>query len=193
MPNEKVMRHSGRSGTLADQIIIVTAVIYVRRRRRPIFGLTAPLRRRRKPRSRSGARSRLPRPQRQHRGRRSAAISAQPRPAPLGSGGAPFQDPGPIPDLTRITKIAIRHGALVDSIATTYLMPDGSSQTFSHGGAGGSEDIIHFVPGERIIAVVGRSGDLLDNIAFLTEDPQGTRRPTGNMAAPGKPGHRQAR
>jgi hypothetical protein len=45
--------------------------------------------------------------------------------------------------------------------------------------------VIHFSPGERIIAVVGRSGDLLDNIAFLTEDPQGVRRTHGPFGGQG--------
>jgi hypothetical protein len=102
-----------------------------------------------------------------------------------GPGGGAFQDPGPVPGLSRITKITIRSGSLVDAIATTYLLPDGSSQTFSHGGGGGSANDIHFNPGEQIIAVVGRSGTYLDNIAFLTEDPQGVRRTYGPFGGQG--------
>lgn len=102
-----------------------------------------------------------------------------------GGGGSAFQDPGPVPELSRILRISVRHGTYVDAIATTYLLPDGSEQTFSHGGGGGTEEVIHFNSGERIIAIVGRSGDLLDNIAFLTEDPQGVRRTYGPYGGPG--------
>ncbi|HEX6375119.1 MAG TPA: jacalin-like lectin [Allosphingosinicella sp.] len=102
-----------------------------------------------------------------------------------GGGGGAFQDPGPVPDLSRILRITVRSGSLIDSIATTYLLPDGSSQTFSHGGTGGTAHDIYFNPGEQIIAVVGRSGDLLDNIAFLTEDPQGVRRTYGPFGGNG--------
>jgi hypothetical protein len=102
-----------------------------------------------------------------------------------GQGGSPFQDPGPIPDLTRLTNITIRSGTLIDSIAATYLLPDGSSQTFSHGGGGGTATQIHFHPGEQIVSVAGRSGALLDNICFFTEDPQGTRRTYGPFGGNG--------
>jgi hypothetical protein len=102
-----------------------------------------------------------------------------------GGGGGAFQDPGPIPELTSITGITVRSGSFVDSIATTYRMADGSSQTFSHGGGGGTAHDIVFNPGEQIIAVVGRSGDYLDNIAFLTEDRQGVRRTHGPFGGQG--------
>jgi hypothetical protein len=102
-----------------------------------------------------------------------------------GAGGGAFQDPGPIPELSRITSITVRSGSLVDAIATTYLLPDGSSQTFSHGGTGGTAHDIYFNSGEQIIAAVGRSGTYLDNITFLTEDPRGVRRTHGPFGGEG--------
>lgn len=102
-----------------------------------------------------------------------------------GPGGGAFQDPGPVPELSRITGITIRSGSLVDAIATSYRLPDGTSGTFSHGGAGGTAHAIHFNNTEQIIAVVGRSGTYLDNIAFLTEDRQGVRRTYGPFGGNG--------
>jgi hypothetical protein len=179
VPNEKIIGIQGRSGTYVDQVSFLTAVVYgggdppYLQTHGPcgggggapfqIWGEIAGFY------GRSGS----------YLDAIGCYLSTKTTQLYGGGGGAPFQDPGPVPELSRITRIAIRSGTYVDAIATTYLLPDNSSQTFSHGGSGGTEQVIDFNPGEQIIAVVGRSGDLLDNIAFLTEDPQGVRRTYG--------------
>ena len=185
VPNEIVIGIQGRSGALVDQISILTAVIY--------GGGDPPYLQTYGPYGGGGgAPFQIWGEIAAFYGRSGSLIDAigcylgtATTQLYGGGGGKEFQDPGPIPDLTRITKIVVRAGTSVDAIATTYLLPDGSSQTFSHGGPGGTEHDIHFNPGERIIAVIGRSGDLLDNIAFLTEDPQGVRRTYGPFGGPG--------
>lgn len=185
VPNEKIIGIKGRSGTYVDQISFLTAVVY--------GGGDPPYLQTHGPCGGGGGtpfeiwgeiagfygRS----------GSFLDAIGCYLSTATTrlfgGGGGAPFQDPGPVPELSRITRIVIRSGTYVDSIATTYLLPDNSSQTFSHGGQGGTEHVIDFESGEHIIAVVGRSGDLLDNIAFLTEDPRGVRRTYGPFGGNG--------
>ncbi|MDQ4087504.1 MAG: hypothetical protein M3177_05790 [Pseudomonadota bacterium] len=102
-----------------------------------------------------------------------------------GGGGNSFQDPGPVPDLGRITRIAIRSGTLVEGIATTYVLPDGSTETFSHGGGGGIEHVIEFAPGEQIVSVEGRSGTFLDSISFHTIDWQKVHRVHGPFGGTG--------
>jgi hypothetical protein len=179
VPSEKLIGIQGRSGDLIDQISFLTAVVY--------GGGDPPYLQTRGPFGGGrGAPFTIWGEIAAFYGRSGSLVdqigcylsTATAGPFGGGGGGA-FQDPGPVPDLSRITRIVVRSGALIDAIATTYLLPDGTSQTFSHGGTGGTEHDIHFNPGERIIAVVGRSGDLLDNIAFLTEDPQGRRRTHG--------------
>jgi hypothetical protein len=185
VPNEIVIGIQGRSGAYVDQISFLTAVIY--------GGGDPPLLRTYGPYGGTGG---APFTQwgeiAAFYGRSGAyldAIGCYLSTATLGPfggpGGSPFQDPGPIPDLSRITRITIRSGSLIDAIATTYLLPDGSSQTFSHGGTGGTATDIYFNPGEQIIAIVGSSGTYLDNIAFLTEDPQGVRRTHGPYGGDG--------
>jgi hypothetical protein len=185
LPNEIVIGIQGRSGALVDQISILTAVIY--------GGGDPPFLQTHGPfGGGGGAPFQIWGEIAGFYGRSGSLVDAlgcRLRTAATrlygGGGGGAFQDPGPIPELSRISRIAIRSGTYVDAIATTYLLPDGSSQSFSHGGTGGTETVIHFNPGERIIAVVGRSGDLLDNIAFLTKDPQGVRRTYGPFGGPG--------
>jgi jacalin-like lectin domain-containing protein len=185
VPNEILIGIQGRSGSLVDQLSFLTAVIY--------GGGDPPFLQTRGPYGGTGgAPFTIWGEIAAFYGRSDAYLDAigcylgTATVGPFGGGGGTaFQDPGPVPDLSRITRITVRSGTLIDSIATTYLLPDGSSQTFSHGGTGGTATDIHFNPGEQIIAVVGRSGDLLDNIAFLTEDPQGVRRTHGPYGGTG--------
>ncbi|MEA3052573.1 MAG: hypothetical protein QOG72_1476 [Sphingomonadales bacterium] len=185
LPNERVIGIQGRSGAYVDQISFLTAVVY--------GGGDPPFLQTHGPYgSGGGAPFQIWGEIGAFYGRSAGFVDAigcylsTATAGPFGGGGgAPFQDPGPIPELSRILTVSVRHGTYVDAIAATYLLPDGSQQTFSHGGGGGTEEVIHFNPGERIIAVVGRSGDLLDNIAFLTEDPRGVRRTHGPYGGPG--------
>jgi hypothetical protein len=185
VPNEILIGVQGRSGTLVDQISFLTAVVY--------GGGDPPLLRTYGPYGGGGGTPfAIWGEIAAFHGRNGTLLDSigcylsTATVGPFGGGGgAPFQDPGPVPELSRILGISVRHGTYVDAISTTYLLPDGSQQTFSHGGSGGTEDVISFSPGEHIIAVVGRSGDLLDNIAFLTEDPRGVRRTYGPYGGPG--------
>ncbi|HEX9963530.1 MAG TPA: jacalin-like lectin [Allosphingosinicella sp.] len=87
-----------------------------------------------------------------------------------GTGGTAFADPVPIPGQTSIKKIVIRSGTFIDAISTTYGKPDGTTAVASHGGGGGTATTITFNPGESIIAVTGRSGKFLDSLTILTSD-----------------------
>jgi Jacalin-like lectin domain len=185
VPNEILIGIQGRSGTLIDQISFLTAVIY--------GGGDPPLLRTYGPYGGGGGTPfTIWGEIAAFHGRNANLLDAvgcylsTGTVGPFGGpGGGAFQDPGPVRELSRITSITIRSGTLIDSLSTTYLLPDGTSQTFTHGGTGGSEHQIHFNPGERIIAVVGRSGTYLDNIAFLTEDPRGVRRTYGPFGGEG--------
>ena len=185
MPNEKIIGIQGRSGSYVDQISFLTAVNY--------GGGDPPYQQTHGPYGGGGgAPFTIWGEIAAFYGRSGAYLDAigcylsTPTVGPFGGGGGgAFEDPGPIPDLTKITSITVRSGTYVDAIATTYVLPDGSTQTFSHGGGGGTPHDIYFNPGEQIIAVVGRSGDYLDNICFLTEDPQGVRRTYGPYGGQG--------
>ncbi|MFL6845521.1 MAG: jacalin-like lectin [Allosphingosinicella sp.] len=185
VPNEKVICVQGRSGAYVDQIGFTTAVIY--------GGGDPPLIRSYGPYGGGGgAPFKIWGEIAAFHGRSSSFVDAigcylaTATQGPFGGGGgAPFQDPGPIPELSRISAITIRSGSYVDAIATTYRLPDGSQETHSHGGTGGTQHDIIFNNDEQIIAVVGRSGDYLDNIAFLTQDRQGVRRTYGPFGGQG--------
>jgi hypothetical protein len=90
-------------------------------------------------------------------------------------GGSSFQDPVPVPGLSSITRIAIRSATYVDAIATTYRLADGSEKTFSHGGKGGSQQVISLAPGETIVGVEGSTGIYLYGITFHTVDQNGAK------------------
>jgi hypothetical protein len=81
-----------------------------------------------------------------------------------GGGGGTFDDSGYIGPITSIT---VRHGEYVDAIQVTY----GTQQAPQQGGDGGQADTISLAQGEQVIAVVGRSGDLVDQIQFVTVSP----------------------
>jgi hypothetical protein len=185
VPQEILIGVKGRSGTLVDQVSFVTAVIY--------GGGDPPLIRTHGPfGGGGGAPFEIWGEIAAFHGRSGTLIDAlgcylgTETVGPFGGpGGGAFQDPGPVPELGRITNITIRSGSFVDAIATSYLLPDGSSGTFAHGGTGGIQQQIHFTNTEHIIAVIGRSGTYLDNIAFLTEDREGVRRTYGPFGGGG--------
>jgi hypothetical protein len=185
VPREILIGIKGRSGTLVDQLSFVTAVIY--------GGGDPPLIRTSEASGgNGGAPFEIWGDIAAFHGRSGTLIDAigcylrTETVGPFGgSGGEAFQDPGPVPELSRIESMIIRSGSFVDSISTIYRLPDGSRETFSHGGGGGTRHLVSFVSGEQIIAVVGRAGTYLDNIAFLTEDPQGVRRTHGPFGGDG--------
>jgi jacalin-like lectin domain-containing protein len=99
-----------------------------------------------------------------------------------GAGGTSFSDPVLTmqPLVIAISSITIRSGTLVDSLQVTYLRADGSTYTTpQHGGDGGAAATITFVSGEHIIALLGSSGEYVNQLAFLTEAPNGKRNTYG--------------
>ena len=63
-----------------------------------------------------------------------------------------------------ITRIRIRHGANVDRLEVWY----GGVAAGAHGGSGGNEDEILFLPGEYIYRVDVRAGARIDQLTFYT-------------------------
>jgi hypothetical protein len=99
-----------------------------------------------------------------------------------GTGGVSFSDPvlTMVPMVIGISSITISSGDLVDSLQVTYLRADGSTYPMpTHGGTGGTTATITFATGEHIIALVGSSGEYLDQLTFLTESSDGTRNTYG--------------
>lgn len=101
-----------------------------------------------------------------------------------GGGGRYSEDPVGIAGSTEIRQIAIRAGAYIDAISTTYATP-GGTVVRSHGGGGGERHVINFQPGERITGVYGRTGAYLDSIGFFSEDRAGNRRTHGPFGGGG--------
>ena len=70
-----------------------------------------------------------------------------------------------------IKRVTIRHGRVVDAIQITYQLSNGNEvQGGYFGGYGGDQDIfsIEVDSGERIIAILGRSGGVVDQLTFIT-------------------------
>jgi hypothetical protein len=83
-----------------------------------------------------------------------------------GAGGSAFDDLSAAGNnLGKIVAIKVRHGDRVDSIDVSYAGQSGST---AHGGGGGSEDTFSLDPDEWITEVHGRSGDMVDQLQFLT-------------------------
>jgi Jacalin-like lectin domain/Clostridium epsilon toxin ETX/Bacillus mosquitocidal toxin MTX2 len=79
-----------------------------------------------------------------------------------GNGGASFDDSHDIDTWGRVRQIVVRHGVLVDSIGLLWA----NGNFLSHGGLGGTENVITFDPDEFITRIDGRSGSKLDQIIF---------------------------
>ncbi len=70
-----------------------------------------------------------------------------------------------------IKKIVLRTGSLVDSVQVTYRLSNGKDYTAGvHGGKGGHRTVIEIdvQKGEKIIGAFGKTGRLVDNIGFFT-------------------------
>ena len=64
----------------------------------------------------------------------------------------------------RVTKVVIHHGLYVDSIGVTY----DTGLSSLHGGIGGTREELVLDPGEFIIGIAGRCGELVDSIIIQT-------------------------
>ena len=86
-----------------------------------------------------------------------------------GGGGGAFNDlPDECNGIVRV--IRVYAGKYVDGLDITYRKSDGSEVSILRGGTGGGRHTIEVKidEGERIIAVFGKSGGLLDQIGFVT-------------------------
>jgi hypothetical protein len=88
-----------------------------------------------------------------------------------GPGGGAFDDATIVNmDQLEIREIVIRHGALIDSIEFVYhnRVTDALVSSDHHGGTGGAEDRIILNPGEYIVEVRGRTGNLVNSLTLQT-------------------------
>ena len=86
-----------------------------------------------------------------------------------GGGGGPFNDESLLQAGTRVARVVIRTGALVDSVEITHARPNGSLVDLPHhGGFGGGEQRLDLNIGERITQIDGRYGQLVDSINIRT-------------------------
>jgi hypothetical protein len=86
-----------------------------------------------------------------------------------GGGGYPFDDldfSTAVATQTRITKLQLRSGEVIDSLIVTYTNLE-KSWTYAHGGDGGALGNVLQLPGGQFITrVSGRSGSLVDKLRF---------------------------
>ena len=90
-----------------------------------------------------------------------------------GSGGGAFNDMPMDNCGAEVKRINIRSGRVVDSIQFTYRPTTGQDiVTPKHGGNGGSMSQIDLDVdgGEKIIGVFGRSGNVVDQLGFVTNE-----------------------
>ena len=85
-----------------------------------------------------------------------------------GNGGGSFSDD--LTEINRITKVTIRHGAVIDSIQTTWLSTTGATVVGTrYGGDGGNSTEFTINDGENICKIEGRSGGSIDQLTFYTD------------------------
>lgn len=88
-----------------------------------------------------------------------------------GAGGGAFDDFAAAAasgtPINGISSIAVRPGTFVNGLAATYTRSGGGTFSASHGGSG-TPATITLAPDERLIGIRGRSGDLIDQLTFLT-------------------------
>lgn len=97
-------------------------------------------------------------------GKQAAALPSTVEKSPSygGTGGSPFNDLADSGNLLgKISKISVRHGKSIDSIAIDY-----SGASYSHGGDGGSESVFTLKDNEWVTRVTGRSGHRIDQLQF---------------------------
>lgn len=86
-----------------------------------------------------------------------------------GGGGGAFNDEPVLQAGTRVARIVIRTGDLVDSVEITHIRPDDTLLTLPHhGGFGGGEQLLDLRAGERITQIDGRYGEFVDSINVRT-------------------------
>jgi Jacalin-like lectin domain len=70
---------------------------------------------------------------------------------------------------SRVGRIEIRHGALIDAVQITHVLNDGSLRTLGqHGGTGGGLATIDMRKDEVVIAISGRYGAFVDSLTIRT-------------------------
>ena len=107
-----------------------------------------------------------------------------------GTGGKAFADPVDvnIPPVVNVKRMRIRHGNQVDSIDADYqLLGGGVLDGSNHGGTGGRPTVVEFEDGEFIIAMTGKTNDVLvDQVTFTTRKPNGSTATYGPFGKTGE-------
>ncbi len=103
------------------------------------------------------------------RTRRSSCTSAGPY---GGGGGGAFNE---LPDNCNavVSQILIRSGEVVDAFQFSYMYSNGNGKGHTggyRGGTGGGSSSFHVdvAGGERVVGVIGQSGELVDSLGFIT-------------------------
>ena len=81
-----------------------------------------------------------------------------------GNGGKLFDDTARIPDSSKVTKVLVRHGELIDAIRIVHDDVD----LDWHGGEGGHEEFFQLAPDEYIISISGQYGQFIDSLYIHT-------------------------
>jgi hypothetical protein len=86
-----------------------------------------------------------------------------------GGGGDRFDDEPLLETGTRVVRVVIRTGELVDSVQITHIRPNDTLLDLPHhGGFGGGQQLLDLNVGERITQIDGRYGQLADSINIRT-------------------------
>lgn len=84
-----------------------------------------------------------------------------------GSGGKAFAI-YPTTSTDKIYAIGVRSGTYIDGLSIWYQRTNGSLYAYVVGGTGGTFYLRAFQPNERITAIAGRSGNILDRLTIYT-------------------------
>lgn len=86
-----------------------------------------------------------------------------------GPGGNDFSDEPLVSADQSVAEVVIHSGNLIDSVAVVVTDPAGDRSALpTHGGSGGNEARISLAPGEAVIGISGRHGDVLDSLTLQT-------------------------
>lgn len=104
-----------------------------------------------------------------------------------GDSGRKFMLPetrGEVLSVDKVKKISIKHGRRIEKIRMAWVDKNGVFNTKSTGGDGGTWSHIYLAEDEYIIAVSGRSGTLIDQLTFYTSKRRILGPYGGNGGAP---------
>ncbi len=88
-----------------------------------------------------------------------------------GGGGTAFNDEPLFAPGSRVARVTIRTGTLVDSVQMTHENRSGNLVDLPHhGGFGGMEQSIDLAANEHIVQIDGRYGNVVDSISIRTSN-----------------------